>query len=95
MRLIISQFMSLDGVVQAPGGPQEDTDEDFPHGGCSMPYFDAQVMAGFIDEAMQETEALLFGRAKYVVWSTLTQDDLRLCGVYRSGQTPPIPDWEG
>ena len=103
MRLVISQFMSLDGVVQAPGGPQEDTDGGFTHGGWSMPYFDPEVMGGFIDEAMQETEALLFGRrtwqtmaaawperddgsdpfaatmnniAKYVVSSTLTQDDL-------------------
>ncbi len=104
MRLVISQFMSLDGVVQAPGGPAEDTDGGFAHGGWSMPYFDPEVMGGFIDEAMQVTEALLFGRrtwqtmaaawpgrddgsdpfatrmntiAKYVVSSTLTQDDLR------------------
>ncbi len=103
MRLFISQFMSLDGVVQAPGMPEEDTDGGFAHGGWSMPYFDPEVMGGFIDEAMQETQALLFGRrtwqtmaaawpdrddgsdpfattmnniAKYVVSSTLTQDDL-------------------
>lgn len=62
MRLAISQFMSLDGVVQAPGGAEEDTDGGFAHGGWSMPYFDPEVMGGFIDDAMAESEALLFGR---------------------------------
>ena len=62
MRIVISQFMSLDGVVQAPGGPQEDVDGGFDHGGWSMPYFDPEVMGGSIDEAMQSTDALLFGR---------------------------------
>ncbi len=33
MRLVVSEFMSLDGVAQAPGGPDEDTDGDFAHGG--------------------------------------------------------------
>ena len=56
MRLVLSQFMSLDGVVQAPGGPEEDTDGGFTHGGWSMPYFDPEVMGGFIGEAMEETE---------------------------------------
>ena len=40
MDIILSHFMSLDGVVQAPGGPQEDTDGGFAHGGWSMQYFD-------------------------------------------------------
>ena len=68
MRLILSQFMSLDGVVQAPGGPEEDTDGGFTHGGWSMPYFDPEVMGGFIGEAMEETDALLFGRR---TWQTM------------------------
>jgi dihydrofolate reductase len=103
MRIVISQFMSLDGVVQAPGGADEDRDGGFAHGGWSMPYFDPEVMGGFIDDAMQQTEALLFGRrtwqtmaaawpdrddgtdpfatrmntiVKFVVSSTLSQDDL-------------------
>lgn len=37
---VTSEFMILDGVVQAPGRPQEDTDGGFTHGGWSMPYFD-------------------------------------------------------
>ncbi len=62
MRIILSDFISLDGVVQAPGGPDEDTDGGFRHGGWSMPYFDDESMGSVIDEVMQRTEALLFGR---------------------------------
>jgi len=54
--------MSLDGVVQAPGGPEEDTDGGFTHGGWSMPYFDPEVMGAVISEGMQTADALLFGR---------------------------------
>jgi len=62
MRIILSDFMSLDGVVQAPGGPDEDTDGGFAHGGWSMPYFDPEAMGSVIDEVMASTDALLFGR---------------------------------
>ena len=62
MRIILSDFMSLDGVVQAPGGAQEDTDGGFAHGGWSHPYFDLDAMGPAIDETMAATEALLFGR---------------------------------
>jgi dihydrofolate reductase len=62
MRIVISDFISLDGVVQAPGGKEEDTDGGFQHGGWSHPFFDPEVMGGFIGEAMGTTKALLFGR---------------------------------
>ncbi len=62
MRLVVSEFMSLDGVVQAPGGAEEDTDGGFAHGGWSMPWFDPEVMGGAIDAVMAGTDALLFGR---------------------------------
>ena len=68
MRIVISQFMSLDGVVQAPGGPDEDTDGGFAHGGWSMPYFDPEAMGPFLGEAMATTDALLFGRR---TWQTM------------------------
>jgi dihydrofolate reductase len=68
MRIVVSEFMSLDGVVQAPGGPREDTDGGFAHGGWSMPYFDPETMGSAIDEVMQRTEALLFGRR---TWQTM------------------------
>jgi dihydrofolate reductase len=68
MRIILSDFMSLDGVVQAPGGRKEDTDGGFTHGGWSMRFFDAETMGPVIDEAMQTTGALLFGRR---TWQTM------------------------
>ena len=68
MRIVVSEFMSLDGVVQAPGGAEEDTDGDFEHGGWSMPYFDPDTMGAVIDEVMGGTEALLFGRR---TWQTM------------------------
>ncbi len=62
MRIVVTDFISLDGVVQAPGGPDEDTDGGFAHGGWSMPFFDPDTMGPVFDEGMKATEALLFGR---------------------------------
>jgi dihydrofolate reductase len=67
MRVVISEFISLDGVCQAPGGPQEDTEGGFAHGGWSMEYFDPDAMGAAIDAAMQTTTALLFGRRTWQV----------------------------
>jgi dihydrofolate reductase len=68
MRIVIAEFISLDGVVQAPGGPEEDTDGGFAHGGWSHPFFDPEVMGGAFDEALGGAEALLFGRR---TWQTM------------------------
>ena len=68
MRIVVSEFMSLDGVVQAPGGPDEDTDDGFAHGGWSGRFFDPEVMGPTFDEAMTGTDALLFGRR---TWQTM------------------------
>lgn len=68
MSLIASDFMSLDGVVQAPGGQDEDTDGGFAHGGWSHPYFDVDVMGPVFDESIATTGALLFGRR---TWQTM------------------------
>jgi dihydrofolate reductase len=68
MQLILSDFISLDGVVQAPGGRNEDTDGGFTHGGWSMRYFDPETMGPVIGEVMATTEALLFGRR---TWQTM------------------------
>jgi len=62
MRVVVNEFMSLDGVVQAPGGAEEDTDGGFAHGGWSAPYFDPEVMGASIAAGMSTAEALLFGR---------------------------------
>ena len=68
MRIVITEFMSLDGVVQAPGGPDEDTDGGFAHGGWSHPFFDPAVVGGAFAAALTEAEALLFGRR---TWQTM------------------------
>lgn len=62
MRIVVNEFMSLDGVIQAPGGASEDTDGNFAHGGWSMPYFDPELMGAEIFAGMETTDALLFGR---------------------------------
>ena len=68
MKIIVSEFVSLDGVVQAPGGAEEDTDGGFEHGGWSMPFFDPDAMGPVLDEIMNDTDALLFGRR---TWRTM------------------------
>jgi dihydrofolate reductase len=67
VQIIISDFMSLDGVVQAPGGREEDTDGGFAHGGWSGKYFDPEAMGSLFDEVMDRSEALLFGRRTWQV----------------------------
>jgi dihydrofolate reductase len=68
MRIVLSDFMSLDGVVQSPGGPDEDTEGGFAHGGWSMPYFEPETMGPAVTEIMASTQALLFGRR---TWQTM------------------------
>jgi dihydrofolate reductase len=70
VRLILSDFISLDGVVQAPGGREEDTDGGFRHGGWSMRFFDEAVMGPVFGEVMAQTEALLFGRRTWDVMAS-------------------------
>jgi dihydrofolate reductase len=69
MRIVVTEFISLDSVVQAPGGPEEDTDGGFAHGGWSHPFFDPEVMGGVFDEGLEKAEALLFGRR---TWKTMS-----------------------
>jgi dihydrofolate reductase len=65
-KLIVSEFISLDGVMQAPGGADEDTDGGFKHGGWTMPYWHDDIGAAF-GAFMQDTDALLLGRKTYVI----------------------------
>jgi dihydrofolate reductase len=70
MRIVIIDFISLDGVVQSPGGREEDTTGGFRHGGWSAPYFDDEAMGPAINEVMTESEALLFGRRTWDVMAS-------------------------
>lgn len=67
MRIVVNEFMSLDGVIQAPGGRDEDSDGGFAHGGWSMRHFDPEAMGAAIDAGFRRAEALLFGRRTWQV----------------------------
>ena len=64
-RLIVSEFVSLDGVMQAPGGKDEDRDGGFEHGGWTWPYWHDDIGKAFFT-LMQDVDALLLGRRTYV-----------------------------
>jgi dihydrofolate reductase len=64
-KLIVSEFMSLDGVIQAPGGKDEDRDGGFEHGGWTIPYWHDDIGESF-GAVMQDADALLLGRRTYV-----------------------------
>jgi dihydrofolate reductase len=83
MRVVASEFISLDGIVQAPGGPEEDTSGGFRHGGWSQPYFDPEVMGSLIGGFAESCDALLQGRRTYQVSSAAWPD--------RAGD--PFSDW--
>jgi dihydrofolate reductase len=65
-KLIVSEFMSLDGVMQAPGGKDEDLDGGFKHGGWTMPYWHDDIGAAFVG-IMQDVDTFLLGRRTYEI----------------------------
>ena len=65
-KLIVSEFLTLDGVMQAPGGADEDTEGGFQHGGWTMPYWHDDIGNAF-GAFMQECDAILLGRKTYVI----------------------------
>jgi dihydrofolate reductase len=65
-KLIVSEFVSLDGVIQAPGGAEEDTEGGFKHGGWTMPFWHDDIGAAF-GAMMQDTDAFLLGRKTYLL----------------------------
>jgi dihydrofolate reductase len=65
-KLIVSEFVSLDGVMQAPGGADEDTEGGFKHGGWTWPYWHDDIGNAF-GALMQDVDAFLLGRKTYVI----------------------------
>lgn len=64
-KLVVSEFVTLDGVMQAPGGKDEDRDGGFEHGGWTIPYWHDDIGKSFF-AMMQDCDALLLGRRTYV-----------------------------
>ncbi|MCQ1955536.1 dihydrofolate reductase family protein [Arthrobacter sp. zg-Y826] len=67
-RVSIDLFMTLDGVAQAPGGPEEDPEAGFAYGGWQAPLFDETVGAQ-VDEGISSMDALLLGRKTYDIFA--------------------------
>jgi dihydrofolate reductase len=67
-KLIVSTFLTLDGVMQAPGGPEEDDSGGFAHGGWSVNYWDEQ-MGQFMGESMSPPFDLVLGRKTYDIFA--------------------------
>jgi dihydrofolate reductase len=67
-KLVIGTFMTLDGVVQAPGGPNEDRDGGFQHGGWLVPYFD-EKFGEIMTEWTKRAGAFLLGRKTYEIFA--------------------------
>ncbi len=72
MRKIIAvEFVTLDGVIQAPGGPKEDTSGGFKYGGWIVPYFDDDDFLGKVmNEQMSKSADLLLGRKTFEIFAS-------------------------
>jgi len=67
-KLVVGTFVTLDGVMQAPGGPDEDRDGGFQHGGWLVPYFDEKFL-GIMTEWSKRAGAFLLGRKTYEIFA--------------------------
>ena len=100
--LRVIQFLSLDGVMQSPGDPEEDTEGGFRHGGWQRQYFD-DVLGERTVKSMADTDAYVFGRKTYEkmasYWPTAPDDDpyarhLNSTPKYVASRTLDAVDWE-
>ena len=97
-KLIVNTFMSLDGVMQSPGGPDEDPTGGFEHGGWGANYFDDEMMARMAESAPYE---LLLGRGTYEIFAAHwpydegpIADQLNGTRKYVASRTLDRVDWE-
>jgi dihydrofolate reductase len=99
-KLVVSTFLTLDGVMQAPGAPDEDDSGDFAHGGWSVNYWDDQ-MGQFMSEAMAAPFDLVLGRRTYDIfaahWPHASEEDgakpLNDATKYVASRSRPTLDW--
>jgi dihydrofolate reductase len=98
-KIIVVEFITFDGVMQAPGASQEDTAEGFKFGGWMGPYFD-EVGGKEMEVQMKETSALLLGRKTYDIFSgywpghTETWPQVNKITKYVVSKTLKTPKWE-
>ena len=80
-KVIVDEWMSLDGVVQAPGAPDEDTTGGFGHGGWHLPYFE-EVSQRWVVDGLTGAGGYLFGRRTYEIlgsyWPKSTSEEERV-----------------
>ncbi|MBX9396681.1 dihydrofolate reductase family protein [Streptomyces sp. TRM72054] len=103
-KLVLNSFVTLDGVYQAPGGPQEDTRDGFEQGGWVFPYADDDF-GQFIDDVFQHVGAFLLGRRTYEIfaayWPKVTDPDnliasrLNSMPKYVASASLTDPEWSG
>jgi dihydrofolate reductase len=99
-KLIVLTFVTMDGIMQAPGGPEEDEEGTFTQGGWSVGYWD-KVMDAVMTEQMGHPFDLLLGRKTYDIfagyWPTSTEpgaDALNQAKKYVASRTPKNLTWE-
>ena len=68
-KIIVLEFMTLDGIIQAPGAPTEDPSENFPFGGWQAPYTD-DVLSQTMRKQMSQPSDLLLGRKTFEIWAS-------------------------
>ncbi len=68
-KFFVLEFITLDGIIQAPGGPEEDKSDNFKYGGWMGPYFEDKVGGQEMAKQMKETDGLLLGRKTYDIWA--------------------------
>src|SRR3712207_3255277 len=98
--LVVNTFLTLDGVMQAPGGPEEDPTGGFRHGGWSVGYWD-EDMGARMDEAFRQPFTLLLGRRTYKIfaahWPYVTDDPvadgLNAAPKHVASRTLESADW--
>jgi dihydrofolate reductase len=77
-KVVVNEWMSLDGVVQAPGNPEEDTTGGFPHGGWHLRYFD-EMSQDWVVEYLTEAGGFLLGRRTYEIlagyWPNASEEE--------------------
>jgi dihydrofolate reductase len=102
--LVVTQFLTLDGVVQAPGGPEEDLSGGFAHGGWLVPHFD-EAMADQMVAWFSSAQDFLLGRGTYEIFAAWwpkapTEDDpiaraLNALPKHVASRTLRSVDWDG